>query len=132
MIGPCKADEVDGWRWQNFTPAEFACSCCGTVYVSESFMDRLQALRSRSGVPMPISSGYRCPDHNATVSGTGRDGPHTTGRAADVAVSRQSAFIILGLAFDEEFTGIGVKQKGNGRFLHLDDLDHNRPALWSY
>lgn len=132
MIGPCKADEVDGWRWQNFTPREFACRCCGVVYVSESFMDRLQALRNASGVPMPISSGYRCPSHNAAVSSTGEDGPHTTGRAADIAVSHQSAFMVLGMAFDYDFTGIGVNQKGGGRFLHLDDLDNNRPALWSY
>ena len=34
------------------------------------------------------------------------------------------------------FTGIGVNQKGNSRFIHLDIADHSeerpRPTVWSY
>jgi len=34
------------------------------------------------------------------------------------------------------FTGIGINQKGTGRFLHLDLLPnlllHPRPTVWSY
>lgn len=133
MIGPCNAEEAQKrWRWPNFTPAEFACSCCGVVRVSEDFMDRLQSVRTRSAVPMPVSSGYRCPAHNSNFSSTGDSGPHTTGRAVDIAVSHESAFVVLDLALDAGFTGIGVNQKGTGRFLHLDDLENNRPRIWSY
>ena len=47
------------------------------------------------------------------------------------------AFEILTEALAVGFTGIGVKQKGEHRFLHLDDLglgEHTtpRPAIWSY
>jgi len=133
MIGPCSAEEAkDHWRWPNFTPSEFACSCCGIVYVSESFMDRLQSVRTRSSLPMPISSGYRCSSYNSSISSTGDSGPHTTGKAADIAVSHESAFVVLDLALDEGFTGIGVNQKGSGRFIHLDTLEENRPRVWSY
>jgi hypothetical protein len=34
-----------------------------------------------------------------------------------------------------EFTGIGLKQHGEGRFIHLDDLHlpaHPRPIVWTY
>jgi hypothetical protein len=34
------------------------------------------------------------------------------------------------------FTGIGIAQKGEGRYVHLDDLPsvegQPRPTLWSY
>ena len=50
----------------------------------------------------------------------------------DIAVTAK-----IGSALVVGFTGLGVKQKGEGRFLHLDDLgtgEHTvpRPALWSY
>jgi hypothetical protein len=31
------------------------------------------------------------------------------------------------------FTGIGVQQKGTGRFIHVDlTVGQNRPTVWSY
>jgi len=34
---------------------------------------------------------------------------------------------------DMNFKGIGVQQKGAGRFIHLDDwASPNRPTVWSY
>jgi len=47
-------------------------------------------------------------------------------------VSRAQAHRLLVLACAAGFTGIGVAQKGNGRFIHLDDLQEGRPAVWSY
>jgi uncharacterized protein YcbK (DUF882 family) len=123
-------------RWRYFAADEFACKHCGHNQIDADFVTRLDNLRHEYGKPMVISSGYRCPEHNAAVSSTGRDGPHVSGKAADIAVSGADARRLLGLAIALGFSGIGVQQKGSGRFLHLDDLDDSsnrpRPWLWSY
>ena len=97
-------------------------------------MDALQALRTAYGKPITITSGYRSPAHNTLVSATGRTGPHTTGKACDIAVARADAWALLRLiCADGRFTGIGINQKGAGRFIHIDMLTAGpRPTLWSY
>lgn len=100
------------------------------------FLLELDELRHRHGKPLIIASGYRCPEHNARVSSTGRSGPHTLGSAADLRVARAEAYNILRLALEMGFTGVGVAQKGVERFIHLDNLlaapGHPRPTVWSY
>lgn len=112
------------------------CSHCRVRGMQADFLDRMDSLREAVGFPLRVSSGYRCPQHNATVSSTGPDGPHTTGRAVDLAVSHWQAHKVLTAAVALGFTGIGVKQHGSGRFIHLDDLapdvDRPRPTIWSY
>lgn len=127
-----------------FTPKEFVCKCryCpgstpqGVAEIMDkAFVGRLYLLRMRLGSGITITSGYRCPAHNATVSSTGRSGPHTTGHAADLDLNRERGFHILKWLEELGFTGIGFQQKGNGRFIHLDDLSapaHPRPTIWSY
>jgi zinc D-Ala-D-Ala carboxypeptidase len=105
--------------------------------MSKIFMTKLIALREDYNAPMVISSGYRTPDHNEKVSSTGRTGPHTSGKAVDVVVNRGEAHKLLTLALDHGFSGIGIKQNGEGRFLHLDNLEDYetlgpRPTIWSY
>lgn len=129
--------EILEWsRWPHFTEAEMRCKGSGRSAMDPAFMDRLEALRQAFGRPMSITSGYRAPDYNAKVSASGPDGPHTTGRAVDVAVSGADALALVGLAIAQGFTGVGVCQKGGSRFIHLDDLPpggrHPRPAIWSY
>lgn len=124
------------WRWPNFAPREFACACCRKANMDPGFMGRLQRLRVLYGKPISITSGYRCPAHNAKVSKTGATGPHTTGRAVDIPVARGEAFRLMKLALELGFTGFGFKQHGESRFLHLDDLPdapgQPRPTIWSY
>ena len=120
----------------NFKKEELACKCgCGFL-PKPDFIEKIQHLRERYGRAMPVTSAARCSDHNAKVSGTGRSGPHTTGRAIDIAVSGGDAIELIRLALVLGFTGIGVNQKGSGRFIHLDDLpsgiNRPRPYLWSY
>ena len=124
-------------RWPNFSRGEFVCRCgCGRADMDEGFMDALQHLRVRYGKPMIISSGFRCPAHNARVSpATGLTGPHTTGRAVDVRVTGLEAYDMLVLAAPWGFDGIGIKQHGpmEGRFLHFDTIKKGpRPRVWSY
>ena len=118
--------------WRYFKLEEFSCKHCGENEIDPDFVSRLDELRARYGRPMVITSGYRCPEHNAAVSSTGTHGPHTTGRAADISVARRDAYDLLRLALDMGFRGIGVNQKGAGRFLHLDMIDEGRPTVWSY
>ena len=60
-------------------------------------------------------------------------GAHASGQAADVACNGQEAYKLLKLALELGFTGIGVNQKGGGRFIHLDTLTQPpRPNVWSY
>jgi uncharacterized protein YcbK (DUF882 family) len=118
--------------WRYFKRAEFACRHCGQNEIKDAFIDRLDALRAAVGFPLRITSGYRCPLYNQRVAGTGDDGPHTTGRAADILVDRGRAIILLREAFKLGFTGFGIKQHGTVRYIHLDDLEDGRPTLWSY
>ena len=126
--------------WKHFTRGEFKCrgtDCCGgSNLIADDFVDMLDALREACGFPLVVTSGYRCGKHNQRVSSTGANGPHTTGRAADLAVDRSRAHKVLKHAMAMGFTGIGVQQKGGGRFIHLDTLENGpgqpRPTVWSY
>jgi zinc D-Ala-D-Ala carboxypeptidase len=100
-------------------------------------MDRMDILRCTVGFPLVVSSGYRCPSYNASISKTGTRGPHTTGRAIDLLVTSEDALTVVGEAYNLGFTGIGVSQKGDHkkRFIHLDDLsspEFPRPTIFSY
>lgn len=98
------------------------------------FMARLQALRTEYGKPMTITSAYRSARHPIEAK-KGRPGAHAMGRAADVAVQGADAVRLVALALKHGFTGIGVQQRGAGRYIHLDDVPGDmlpRPAIWSY
>ena len=71
---------------------------------------------------MKITSGFRDVTHPIEAKKKKTPGAHTTGCAADIAVSREDAFDLLSLALTKGFTGIGIQQKGSGRFIHLDTL----------
>ena len=121
----------------HFSEKELRCKCgCEYTGMNSEFMDKLEQLRNTVGKPLGVSSAYRCPDHNAKVSNTGRDGPHTTRKAIDLRCSRGLAYEVLRVATLVGFTGVGVSQRGphNNRFIHLDTLDHTltRPWVWSY
>jgi zinc D-Ala-D-Ala carboxypeptidase len=114
-----------------FTESEFACKHCGKVEMDQKFIDRLNKLREAYGAPLKVSSGYRCPDHPVEArKASTAPGMHTTGKAVDFAVERGNAHKLMQIAFDMGFKGIGVQQKGVGRFIHLDD--RNEPTVWSY
>ena len=126
---------LDWVRYPNFQSQEFACRHTGRIHMDADFMGRLQRLRQAFGRPMVISSGYRDPSHPVEAAKR-QPGPHTMGRACDVAVRGADALALIVLAVQHGFTGIGVQQKGASRFIHLDDLPSQthqpRPAIWSY
>lgn len=69
----------------NFKISEFRCPCCkdGDKVIKPDLLEALQKLRDLFQKPMRISSGYRCPEHNKTVSGASCSA-HLTGHAADI------------------------------------------------
>jgi uncharacterized protein YcbK (DUF882 family) len=69
---------------RNFQLREFA-SKCGShqVLIHPMLLVALQAIRDEYGAPISITSGYRTPNHNASVGGA-PNSLHTLGMAADV------------------------------------------------
>lgn len=126
---------MDWAEYPNFSEREFRCKHTGLCDMHPVFMARLQKLRRRFGKPMTISSGYRHPTHPIEAK-KAKPGAHASGRACDIAVEGADALQVISLALELGFTGIGVQQKGGGRFIHLDDLPHgggfSRPMVWSY
>ena len=120
-----------------FSREELKCKCgCDTCEMDEAFLTKLDLLRFRYGKPIYLNSAYRCPEHNKKVGGVG-DSPHTQGLGVDIRCDRQNAYQILKLVMALRFSGIGISQKGDGRFIHIDDQQSNskgtRPNwLWSY
>lgn len=125
---------MDWSEYPNFSAAEFRCKHSGKDGMKPEFMARLQKLRDAYGKPMTITSGFRDKSHPIEARKPGSGGAHTTGRACDVAVQGEDAMRLVKLAIEMGFTGIGVQQKGGGRFIHLDDVTSGlpRPAFWSY
>ena len=129
---------------RNFSAKEVSCKCgkCSGLPTGDAFitfvhaLDNLQAIREIYGKPMILSSGYRCPEHNKSVSSTGLTGPHTIG-AFDTLVHGKDAVRLIRAAMESKNppTGIGVSQKGpyETRFIHFDWLETaGRPWIWSY
>ena len=121
--------------WRYFDPAidtRLACSHCGRMEMQDSFMQKIGRIRHEVGVPLRVTSGYRCPVHNNAVSSTGENGPHTTGHAVDIAADSRLRYHLVNAALAEGITRIGIAKT----FIHLDDLT---PAdgvpdqvIWTY
>lgn len=125
---------MDWVLYPNFSETELRCKHTRQCAMHPDFMARLQKLRTTFGKPMIISSGYRHPTHPVEAR-KASPGAHALGRAVDVAVEREDAYRLVAFALMHGFTGIGVKQKGGGRFIHLDDVPPGvlpRPTIWSY
>lgn len=106
-------------KWKYFKIEEFACRHCGENHVDEASVDKLDLMREEAGFPFHINSGYRCPDHNEAVSKTGRFGPHTTGKAFDIAaMDSWTRLRIMELALAQGARRVGLA-KG---FVHVDFL----------
>lgn len=116
-----------------FSLTETECRCgCGKDLTDRAKQD-FDALREEFGGPLTMTSGARCASYNQKVSTTGPDGPHTSLEAADFGVSHGDAHKLLTIAVRRGYTGIGIQQKGSGRFIHLDRLTTPpRPNVWSY
>lgn len=110
------------------------CSHSGKCEMNPEFMADLEDLREYWGKPMTITSAYRDVTHPIEAKKSKR-GAHTYGRAVDVAVSGSEAHDFVKAVVEHgKFKRIGVAQKGNGRFIHLDNMSNGEgfPSPWMY
>ena len=118
-----------------FSTEELKCSHCGKQGIDEYFMQKVENLREELGFPFPVTSAYRCPEHPIEARKSS-PGAHTTGMAIDIGVVGNEAYLLIEAAIRDNFTGIGINQKGSSRFIHLDIIPHSvdrpRPWIWSY
>lgn len=133
-------------KYKHFYVEEFACRCgkCGLGIddMHEDTMYRIEWLRHKTGIVMPVTSAVRCLVHDNKHGGSRR---HTlqpeTGKAhaIDVQVSGTDAKELNRTAIKAGlFTGMGYNQRGphSSRFMHYDTLwdteDQIRELDWSY
>jgi uncharacterized protein YcbK (DUF882 family) len=105
---------------------EFECPCCFTVRLYPVLLERLEKLRQEMGIPIVITSGYRCRKHNREVGGVERS-LHLFGQAVDIAIPArimdQVCWLARKVGFDQvipyhsrNFIHLGVfaaKEEGN-------------------
>ncbi len=125
---------TDWSLYPNFSEAEMRCKCgCGLATMSDSFLGRLQRIRTIYNHPIKINSAFRCESHNKAIGGA--PSVHPSGHAVDVAAWGRAVFTLQDIAISQGMTGIGQKQHGpkEKRFMHMDDLSGpTRPWIWTY
>lgn len=112
-----------------FKSGEFTCPCCGKVIVSGWLIHLLNKIREPLGIPMIVSSGYRCKKRNKKVGGK-KDSAHRRGTAADIKCPNSAIrYLIIKYALEAGFKRIGI----GSDFIHLD-VDDELPieVLWTY
>ena len=102
------------------------CDCHGAVLVDQRLVDVLEAFRPVFGMPIHITSAYRCEGYNAAVGGHPKSW-HRVGCAADIT-NRALRKNLEAAAFDLGEVVEDVLGKGKGNviyypsrgFLHCD------------
>ena len=102
-----------------FSLDEFECPCCGKLPpdgMDDNLLEVLDKICEAIGLPLYVSSGYRCPAHNAECGGA-ENSQHLYGRAADVyADGENTPLQIAALAEKAGADGIGIYDD----FCHID------------
>ena len=115
-----------------FRDEEFLCQHCQEPGIKSEIVEVLEAMREECGFPFIITSGYRCPDHPIEARKS-KPGSHAGGYAVDISVTHGKALRVVESALKNGIERIGVNQKGEGRFVHVDcDPSRLTPAMWSY
>lgn len=85
----------------------------------------IKNLFEKLGHELPITSGYRCPKHNAEVGGAAKS-YHAKGKAVDLGTTDDDDFARIDeLATEAGFGGVGIGRN----FVHLD---FGPPRKWAY
>ena len=90
------------------------------------FVWRLDQLREKLGLPLRITSGYRCVQHNRAIGGADHSF-HKAGLAADIMCHGDDyRHTLLNYVFKMHFGGIGIYK----RHIHVD-MRMKRQVLWT-
>lgn len=108
---------------KHFDSSEFRCKCgCGVENVDKRLVEKLETLRERlNASAIIISSGFRCPNHDRAVGGSGC-GMHTLGGAVDIMALKEdknpyTSLTVAEVSESVGFTGIGII---DNIYTHLD------------
>lgn len=106
----------------DFKRREFACPCprCGgfPVEPAEKMVRAAQALRTRVGRPIHISSGVRCQAHNDELKGSVPNSRHVIGRAMDFRIDGMTSAQALLMA--KTNPGIVYAYAIDETYVHMD------------
>lgn len=88
LLGSESKTDTGGDMWTrhpHFTEREFRCQCgCGLLNTQEPLLDLCEDIRAKfGGKPFGVTSGTRCPKHNAETPGSVANSKHCTGAAVD-------------------------------------------------
>lgn len=115
-VGEGEQDEFwDGIRC--FTRAEFACRRgCGLDSIDRRLVKICEQVRTALGI-FDITSGLRCPVHNARVGGVANS-RHLYGRAVDFSIRGKTAGQVM--AFLESIPELSYCYAIDGTHVHMD------------
>lgn len=108
--------EPNEWKWKWFTPKELACRHCGELHIDEELVEKLEIMRENYGDPVVISSGYRCPIHNAKIKGAPLS-LHVKGKAVDILLNGKPMDTMHKRGLSVGFRGFGFY---DGGWIHMD------------
>jgi uncharacterized protein YcbK (DUF882 family) len=116
-----------------FNLREFECKCglCARQTISTELVKKLHKIRTELGLPITVTSGYRCAAYQARLRGSlpvghtakGRSS-HEAGNAADLACRDMDKLLKL---CESEFKAIGVAST----FVHVDTRS-DKLRRWKY
>jgi hypothetical protein len=110
---------------KNFNSYEFRCGlgrpcACSTILIDTKLVEYLQKIRDHFGKSITITSGYRCPSYNKSVSKS-TSSYHTKGMAGDIVVSGVAPREVAKYAESIGILGIGLYEtQADGHFTHID------------
>lgn len=116
---------------KNFASTEFDCSCkrpdCTVTNIETDHVEALQKMRDKWGKSVKITSGYRCPAHNAAEGGA-TNSRHKVSDATDIQVQGMTPAQVADDC--EHFNGLGRYDT----FTHIDSrpLGGKPKARWDF
>lgn len=116
-------------QWPHFTAAEFryAVPSCDPIQMDSSFMDAIERVRERSGVPFHINSAFRSAQYEYSKGRSGNSF-HCVGKALDIRCTNSvSRYKII-----EAITHFGeLSVLIHPTYLHIDGRPVNKCMVGS-
>lgn len=109
---------------KHFNSSEFECPCdkCDDQKISSRFLEKLERVREEYGKSIIVTSGYRCPDHNAEIGGK-ENSSHMAGIAGDITpklITLDELDTLYEICYNI-FDNIGDGR--SKKFIHVDDRE---------
>ena len=117
-----------------FSLHEFECKgcTCNDQLIDSELVIKLDRIREKIGVPIIITSGYRCEKKQGSLREQGKEtaigvSQHELGKAIDLTVKDKNLMPELLELCKQEFKAIGK----SALFIHVD-LRIDKERFWSY